>query len=234
MTAAMDGAARLAMEQVRAGDHDRYVATLYAPQEKRASLFALYAFDVEISSIRSRVREPLAGELRLQWWRDAIASGNAQGHPLAQALLQAVEEHKLPRAALDACLEARIFDLYDDPMPSTQDLEGYCGETSAAMIQLAALVLDPAGAPAAAEAAGHGGCARAMAGLLCALPLHRARGQCFVPRDILVAAGTTPESFVKGEDSAATGRAIEALVAFSGGTAWACQNCCCRRFFPSA
>ena len=29
-------------------------------------------------------------------------------------------------------IDARIFDLYDDPMPSLNDLEGYCGETSSA------------------------------------------------------------------------------------------------------
>ena len=45
----------------------------------------------------------------------------------------------------DDYLEARIFDLYDDPMPGRAELEGYCGETASALIQLAALVLDPRG-----------------------------------------------------------------------------------------
>ena len=38
----------------------------------------------------------------------------------------------------------RMFDLFDDPMPTRGDLEGYCGETASALIQLAAMILDPA------------------------------------------------------------------------------------------
>ena len=30
-------------------------------------------------------------------------------------------------------VDARVFDLYDDPMPSLNDLEGYCGETSSSL-----------------------------------------------------------------------------------------------------
>ena len=48
-------------------------------------------------------------------------------------------------------LDARIFDLYDDPMPTRNDLEGYSGETASALIQLAAIVLDPRARPRVAE-----------------------------------------------------------------------------------
>jgi phytoene synthase len=140
------------MEAVRAADRDRYISVLYAPEHKRAPLFALYAFNAEIASVRDRIREALPGEIRLQWWRDAIANGEAGGHPLAEALLAAIGSHNLPKKPFDDYLEARIFDLYDDPMPGRAELEGYCGETASALIQLAALVLDPSAAPTAAEA----------------------------------------------------------------------------------
>ena len=39
-------------------------------------------------------------------------------------------------APLTALIDARIFDLYDDPMPSLRDLEGYAGETVGAVIRL--------------------------------------------------------------------------------------------------
>lgn len=212
---AMSAADSQAMDTVRAGDRDRYLATLYAPDDKRPALFALYAFNVEIASVRDRIREPLPGEIRLRWWRDVIAEDNPQGHPLAEALLAAIDRHGLPKKPFDDYLEARIFDLYDDPMPSRADLEGYCGETASALIQLAALILDPKAAPAAAEAAGHGGCAQAMTGLLRLLPLHRARGQCYVPEDILSAAGTMADTFVAGRDPAAAGRAVAAMAALA-------------------
>src|SRR5438034_284615 len=168
------------MELVRAADRDRYLSVLYAPEAKRPALFALYAFNAEIAAIRDRIREPMPGEIRLQWWRDAVASGDAQGHPLAGEFLAAIRDHELPRKPFDDYLEARIFDLYDDPMPGRAELEGYCGETASALIQLASLVLDRDAAALVADAAGHAGCAQAITGLIRLLPLHQARGQCFV------------------------------------------------------
>ena len=126
----MDAAATHAMEAVRGADRDRYLSVLYAPADKRAPLFALYAFNAEIASVRDRIREALPGEIRLQWWRDAIANDEAGGHPLAEALLAAISSHNLPTKPFDDYLEARIFDLYDDPMPGRAELEGYCGETA--------------------------------------------------------------------------------------------------------
>ena len=42
------------------------------PSRKRGALLALYAFNAEIAAIRDRIREPLPGEIRLQWWRDVL------------------------------------------------------------------------------------------------------------------------------------------------------------------
>ncbi|WP_123150777.1 phytoene/squalene synthase family protein [Mesorhizobium delmotii] len=206
------------METVRAADHDRYVCALYAPEDKRDALFSLYAFNAEISGIRDRIREALPGEVRLQWWRDVIAtedSGDGVGHPVADALKATISAHHLPIPAFENMLEARVFDLYDDPMPSRTDLEGYCGETAAALIQLAAMVLDPVAAPRFAELAGRAGCAQAMTGLLLLLPLHRKRGQCFVPADTLAAAGSSPEEFVAGDGGPGGQRAVAAMIALA-------------------
>jgi phytoene synthase len=206
------------MEAVRTADHDRYLCALYAPQDKRAALFALYAFNAEIAAIRDRIHEPLPGEMRLQWWRDIIESNDDEagaGQPTAVALKGAISGYKLPKAAFGNMLDARVFDLYDDPMPSRNDLEGYCGETASALIQLAGLVLDPAAAPDFAELAGRAGCAQAITGLMLLLPRHRARGQCFVPADILAAIGSSRDEFLRGGDSAASRRAVEAMLALA-------------------
>lgn len=204
-------------QAVRAGDRDRYLSTLYAPEAKRADLLALYAFDVEVSVIRDRIREALPGEIRLQWWRDALLASSplATGHPVADALNAAIARHGLPLAAFENYLEARLFDLYDDPMPSRTDLEGYCGETAGAIFQLAALMLDREAAKAATEMAGHAGCALAIARLLQDLPKHRARGQCYIPSDLLAAAGTTPEAFIGKEISPAMIGAVDAMAALA-------------------
>jgi phytoene synthase len=202
------------MEAVRAADRDRYLATLYAPEAKRASLFAIYAFNAEIAAIRDRIREPLPGEVRLQWWRDVLDGARpAEGHPVAEVLLAAIREHALPVVTFQNYLDARIFDLYDDPMPSRNDLEGYCGETASALIQLACLILDRDAAPRFAGLAGHAGCAQVIAGLLRLLPIHRSRGQCYVPKDILAAAGVSPAEFLAGDGAAGAVRAVAAMTA---------------------
>jgi phytoene synthase len=208
---------QIVTETVRAADHDRYLTALYAPADKRDGLFSLYAFNAEVAGVRDRIHEPLPGEVRLQWWRDVIAAGgeSGAGHPIAESLNATISTFKLPKLAFENMLEARIFDLYDDPMPSRTDLEGYCGETAAALIQLAAMVLDPVEAPRFAELSGRAGCAQAITGLLLLLPLHRRRGQCFIPADLLAAAGSSPEEFIAGGDSPAARRAVDAMIALA-------------------
>lgn len=203
-------------DQLKSADPDRYLSTLYAPEARRAALTALYAFNAEIAGIRDRIRDPLPGEIRLQWWREALAgdrAGEARANPLAAALLDAIAAHGLPLAAFERMLEARTFDLYDDPMPSRGDLEGYCGDTASTLIQLAAMILDRDAATAISEAAGHAGCAQAIAGLLRSLPIHRRRGQCYLPLDLLGAAGTDRDAFIAGTDRPSAGRAVAAMAA---------------------
>lgn len=186
---------------VREHDHDRYVATLYAPESQRPSLFALYAFSHEIARVRALVSEPLPGEVRMQWWRDLLegqARGDAQSHPVAAALLDTVGRYRLPIAPLTGLIEARIFDLYDDPMPSQRDLEGYAGETSSALIRLASLVLANGSDPGGAAACGHAGVAYALCGLMRAFPWHAAAGQVYLPGDILGRNGVIRDDIVRG------------------------------------
>ena len=57
---------------------------------------------------------------------------------------------------------------------------------------MASLLLAGQDAASAAAAAGYAGVAYGLTGLLRALPLHRARGQCYVPRDLLEVEGLAP------------------------------------------
>mgnify|MGYP001175461963 CR=1 FL=1 len=213
----MAGAASPLLAELRKSDPDRYLSVLYAPADKREALAALYLFNSEIAAIRDRIHEPMPGEIRIQWWRDTLSAGNSEtaGHPVAAALLRVIKEYRLPLAAFDNYLEARIFDLYDDPMPSRSDLEGYCGETASAIIQLAAVILDADAAPGYASAAGHAGCAQAITGLLRLTPLHRSRGQCYVPTEILTAVGTSRDEFVAAQNREAAKNAVAAMAALA-------------------
>lgn len=211
----MNANAAECLRLVELHDRDRALSLAFAPAETRDDLAALYAFNYEVARVREQVSQPLPGEIRLQWWRDTIegaSPGEATANPVAAALLETIERHELPRDAFDRMLEARIFDLYDDPMPSRNAFEAYAGETASALIMLAGLVLSPDGAGDSADAAGHAGVAQLVAGTLLLLPIHRARSQVFLPADLLQAAGCTAEELLRGDREPAT-RAVAAMVA---------------------
>ncbi|WFU10423.1 phytoene/squalene synthase family protein [Rhizobium sp. CB3090] len=204
----------LCLATLRDTDRDRYLACLLAPEDKRGALAALYAFNAELARIRDLVHEPLPGEVRMQYWRDLLegqAHGSSAANPVAAELLAAIEAYRLPRQTLIDMIDARIFDLYDDPMETRGTLEGYAGETASALIQLASLVLSPEDASRSADAAGHAGVAQAIAGLLQLMPLHRRRGQLYLPLEILTATGLDRDAFLAGEDKARISAAIEAF-----------------------
>jgi 15-cis-phytoene synthase len=194
-------------ELVGAMDRDRYVATLFAPADRRPHLFAVYAFSLEIASVRAQISDALPGEVRLQWWRDALG-GQPSGNPLADALLVTIRDNNLPLQPFLDLIEARSFDLYDDLMPDWTALEGYCGETQSAVFRLASIVLARGADPGGAEAAGHAGVAYALAGLLRAFPWHARRGQVFIPNQLLQTVGVSREDIVSGKDSEALRAAL--------------------------
>ncbi len=188
-----------ARDLVRAGDPDRYIATLFAPENRRPYLYALYAFNLEIARIRDVISQPLPGEVRLQWWRDLIESHEKHSsHPLAAALLDTITQNKLPRQAFMDMLDARIFDLYDDVMPKWHDLDGYCGETYSALFRLATLILSCGEENNTAEISGHAGIAYGLTMLLRALPVHIKRGQTYLPQEALDDHKVTREDLIEG------------------------------------
>ena len=64
---------------VRRHDRDRFQTVLFAPTARREALFALYAFNYEIASVRKRVTVPTLGRIRLEWWRETIAAAYEGG-----------------------------------------------------------------------------------------------------------------------------------------------------------
>src|SRR6202043_2575935 len=86
-------------ELVRTAARTRFLASLFAPADRRDALHALYAFNIEVARVREVAREPLPGEIRLQWWSDVLngeREGEAQANPVAAALLATVTRHRLP------------------------------------------------------------------------------------------------------------------------------------------
>lgn len=146
MTAASQEHYARCEELLRARDRDLWLACLFAPPDARKHIHALYAFAQEASEVSGKVTQPLLGEMRLQWWIDALEGAAAQGegaraNPIADALIDTIERFALPREEFVALAEAHVFDLYDDRMPSWSALQDYCRATAAAPMRWAALIL---------------------------------------------------------------------------------------------
>lgn len=163
----------------RQGDPARFEAAMFAPPDKREDLFALIALNVELSRIPETVSEPMLGEIRLQWWDDAIGAlfenGREEGHEVIAALARPVAEARLPKDHLIALIDARRLTLSDEPMDTPDALDGLISQTGGALaaLQVAALGGDRAAQDAAADA----GWAEGAGRLIAALPAMLGSGQ---------------------------------------------------------
>ncbi|MGH6734603.1 MAG: phytoene/squalene synthase family protein [Methyloceanibacter sp.] len=194
----------------RAADPDRALAALFAPPGPRADLFALYAFNAELARIADQVTEPGLGDLRLQWWREAIdraAAGEAAGHAVAGAFGAAIKRRALNRERIAALIDARSFDVGAVVIPDEASLDAYLFDTAIGLFALAAQIVgaDGEGLDLASEAAGR---AYGLTGLMRALPIHASKGRVYLPADALRRHGTSPEAVLAGETSAG----LEALL----------------------
>jgi phytoene synthase len=191
-------------ELVRTADRDRFLSSLFAPAQHRTALHALYAFNVEVARVREVAREPLPGEVRLQWWSEMLDGQRAEeaaANPVASALLTVIARYRLASTKLTALIDARCFDLYDDPMARLTDLEAYAQKTSSTLLTFATQILAGAEAEATEAVATSAGIAYAIAGLVRVFPLHAARRQLYVPLEVLERHGVEPQDIFAGKSS---------------------------------
>lgn len=138
--------------RIRRVDPDRWLATRFIEDpHRRADVIALYALNDELARIPSAVTQPMLGEIRFAWWREAIEDvfegRMPRAHPVTLALSAAIRRRDLPRALLEGLIDARERDL--DPAPFADEAEtlGYIDGTAGALAALAAKVLDPGADP---------------------------------------------------------------------------------------
>lgn len=206
-------------QYLREHDRDRYLTTLILPRAARSAVSALLAFNAEIAAVSDRVTQPAAGEIRLRWWADALdgaGHGNVQGNPLAEALLSVVAEYGLPTPALTRMIEARRFDLYQDPMPDLTTFEGYAGETVSAAYQLAAMILNGGRPVETGDAAGHLGVAHALTGHLRAFGYNASRGRIFLPWETFAICGVADREVLSGRSGPGIAVALTRLRDLAG------------------
>lgn len=201
-------------EQVRAGDKDRFLATLFAPQKHRRALYALYAFNIEIKHVRDRAHQPMPGEIRLQWWRDALnglGRGDVASHPVAMAFRETVVRYQLPPAAILDMIDAHTFDLYDEPMSSREELEAYAARTAGTVFESACRILGGRPTEKVVNIARFAGHAETIVGLLAELPRHATRRQLYMPIDVMDECGARAEDILAGRTTDQLRKALEVM-----------------------
>ncbi|MFT7571207.1 MAG: NADH dehydrogenase [ubiquinone] 1 alpha subcomplex assembly factor 6 [Paracoccaceae bacterium] len=199
-------------EQVRTYDYHRYFAATFAHGDIRRGLIALYAFNLEIASIRERVSEALLGQMRLQWWRDTIGEiygGTVRNHAVVSELAWTIEAFDLPRQGLEKMVDGRMFDLEDEPPEDSGALTVYASATSG---RLAALAAHVCGQRSFSDRADAVGTSWGMTGLLRALPYQAAQRRVYMPKDILRASGLTPDDVVERRNPSAMKAAVTAMI----------------------
>jgi phytoene synthase len=209
-------------EALAAGDPDRYVSTFFAPAALRPALIALYAFDHEVARIAAVVHEPMAGHIRLAWWRDQIAAiyaGSALQAPVPRALAEAVRTHALPRALFDDYLSARARDLEEAPFADEAAMDAQAHAIEGGVMRLAVRIL---GAGERADgAAAYAGLAIACAGHLRELAFFAGRRRCRLPVQLLGDVGLNAEDvFAARVASPALRRACDRLAAKARMALW--------------
>lgn len=183
-------------DQVRRDDPDRFLTSLFAPVDRRESLWAVLAFNLEVAKTRERVREPMLGQIRLQWWRDAVAeifAGAPREHAVVAALAKATAASGLSRTAMEDLIDARETDLSPDPPADLAALEAYAEQSAGPLLALAAQAL---GTALPEDLCRRLAAPQALSGLLLAIPFRGLHGRVDLPADLMAKAGLIPEAVI--------------------------------------
>ncbi|RBM09316.1 phytoene/squalene synthase family protein [Novacetimonas cocois] len=97
-------------------DPDRFLCALFVPAPAREAAMTLIAFNHECVRALSTpaswaVAGPIAGMIRLQWWRDVIDGGDPQRHPVAIALVELLSRGRVDADTARGIVDARECEL---------------------------------------------------------------------------------------------------------------------------
>ena len=198
--------------EVRRYDPDRWLTALFVPDALRPGLLALYAFNSEIARAREVITQPMIGQIRLQWWREAW-EGIAQDRPRQHPVVLALHRHCRQASMEDVrtLIDARERDMDPAPMADMAALLEYAEATSAPLMRLAAMHLGATLTDDSRQAIAAAGTAHALTGLLRATPHLARQGRVYLPVDQLAAAGIVPESVHQGDHDAAVQAVVRAV-----------------------
>lgn len=190
-----------------------HLAISLMPQHAQKHIFILYSFFAELDGLAAQVSEPMLGEIRCQWWREIITNQTAQS-PLSQSLLETIEENAIPTDILLNMIDAKIFDLYANPMETKASFEAYAGQTYSALLQLSANIISPQNSKLFTDISGHLGVAFGVSKSISYLKVHQSRGQIFIPNDFLFELNISNDDFLSANNLPAMNQVITAFAKY--------------------
>lgn len=186
---------------VREQDRDRFRMSLFEPLSIRPQIWAILAFNHEISKTREVVSETQIGHIRLQWWRERLQEiynnipGGWSNHAVLTELAQAVKKHDLPFNDFDRLIYAREFDLEDVPPSSIDGLEKYAEFTN---LPLSNLMNAIEGANIDDRCVRDISTGYALTGLIRSIPYHARQNRVYLPSDLMQKHNVSLSSIVRG------------------------------------
>ncbi len=177
-------------ELVRRHDPDRFLTALFAPPERRETLFVLYAFNHELARAREVTSEPTLALIRLQWWREVV-EGARRRHEVAGPLGEALDAGRLAAGDLLAMIEGR--EMETDPVVSDlASWRAYLTGTAGALAATAGRVLGAG--DAARDRLRALGAAYGVTGQWRSVLALARQGRCLLPEALLGAHGLTVDA----------------------------------------
>ncbi|EFI27201.1 hypothetical protein CC1G_15026 [Coprinopsis cinerea okayama7 len=180
---------------VRKHDYESFLTSPFYPKAKQDAYFAIKAFAVELATVQENVSNSMIGQMRMQFWKDAIkdiGTGKSPKHPIALALLRASETANLPAYHFKRIIDARTAELETPSHLTIETLTSHAESTSSTVLYLLLSLLSLPSS-ALSHAASHLGVAQSFTTLLRALPYHATKGRMVIPAEITAKHGVNQE-----------------------------------------
>ncbi|KAL0961155.1 hypothetical protein HGRIS_006127 [Hohenbuehelia grisea] len=185
---------------IRKHDYESFLISQFWPKGPlQEGFLALTAFSVELASVQESVSNVVIGQMRMQFWRDAlknIDNDSPPRHPIALALFDTCKTFRIQSYHLKRIIDARDAELNNPSFLTTESLTEHAESTSSTMLYalLSLLPHQPALAADFSHAASHLGVARTISTLIRALPFHASKGRMVIPAEITSKHGVIDEN----------------------------------------
>ncbi|CAN6133693.1 ERG9 Phytoene/squalene synthetase [Methylophilaceae bacterium] len=119
-----------------------YYSFRFLPQSRRLAITALYAFCREVDDIADECTDLSVAKTKLNWWRSEIDRlyQNQPQHPVAKALLPAIQTYQLDAEHFMEIIDGMEMDLNFNRYQDFKQLQLYCYRVASVVGLLAAQI----------------------------------------------------------------------------------------------